>query len=132
VEKAVKVELALVEADQARRDAILTTAVLRASKLLQVNNRELAAIIGVSPSMVSKLQAGRAVLRQSDKSGELAAQFIRLFRSLDAIVGGDTTTARDWLHNHNTALLAAPIDHIKTVVGLIDTVDYLDQRRAPL
>ena len=125
-------DLAPAQVDPSRRDAILTTAVLRASKLLKVNNRELATIIGVSPSMVSKLQAGRAVIRLTDKSGELAAQFIRLFRSLDAIVGGDGATAQAWLRHHNTALAAAPIDHIKTVVGLVDTVDYLDQRRAPL
>ena len=39
--------------------------------------------------------------RAEDKSFELALLFIRLFRSLDAIVGGDEAVARAWLRNEN-------------------------------
>ena len=112
--------------------SVLTKAVLRASDELGVSKRELAAIIGVSPAYISKLNAGTAVLSAENKQGELAAHFIRVFRSLDAIVGGNTSTASDWLRNENKALGGAPIDALKTVRGLIDVVNYLDQRRAPL
>lgn len=119
-------------ASAAQHEAIMTKATLRAAELLDVNNRELAAIIGVSPSFVTKLRAGASVLADKSKAMELAVQFVRAYRSLDAVVGGDVKTARDWLRHHNTALDTVPLTYMKTVVGLIDTVNYLDQRRAPL
>ena len=117
---------------QADASEVLTAATLRAADNLHVSNRELAEIIGVSPSFVSKLKAGNAVLQIRGKPAELAAHFLRAYRSLDAIVGGDDKTSAQWLRNHNTALGHVPIAYIKTVQGLIDTVQYLDQRRAPL
>ena len=114
------------------QETILTKAALRAAELLAVNNREFAAIIGVSPSFVTKLRAGTSVLPINTKPSELAIQFVRAFRSLDAVVGGDAKTAKAWLRNHNTALDAVPVEYMKSIVGLIDIVNYLDQRRAPL
>jgi len=118
--------------DVSRQETILTKAALRAAELLDVNNREFAAIVGVSPSFVTKLRAGTSVLAGHSKSMELDVQFVRAFRSLDAVVGGDAKTAKAWLRNHNTALDAVPVEYMKSVVGLIDIVNYLDQRRAPL
>lgn len=114
------------------QETILTKAALRAAELLGVNNREFAAIIGVSPSFVTKLKAGTSVLPINTKPSELAIQFVRAFRSLDAVVGGDNATARAWMRNHNTALDAVPVGYMASVVGLVDIVNYLDQRRAPL
>ena len=56
--------------------------------------------------------------------------FVRLFRSLDAIVGGNETVARSWLKNPNLALDARPIEKISTIAGLTDVIAYLDARRA--
>lgn len=55
---------------------------------------------------------------------------LRLFRSLDAIVGGDIAVARAWLRNPNLGLGATPIALIETVMGLVNVVAYLDHRRA--
>ena len=55
--------------------------------------------------------------------------FLRLHRSLDAIVGGDSTVAGFWLRNRNT-VLGAPIALIQTVPGLVNVIQYLDARRA--
>lgn len=115
-----------------QRAVVLTKAVLKAAILLKITNKELSEIIGVSASFVSNLKAGTAVLALESKPAELAAHFIRAYRSLDAIVGGDEGTAAAWVRNENIALGAAPIQYMKSVYGLIDTVSYLDQRRAPL
>lgn len=115
-----------------QRATVLTKAVLKAAVLLKITNKELSEIIGVSASFVSNLKAGTAVLTMQSKPAELAAHFIRAYRSLDAIVGGDEGTAAAWVRNENVALGAAPIHYMKSVYGLIDTVSYLDQRRAPL
>ena len=56
--------------------------------------------------------------------------FVRLYRSLDAIVGGDDACAGGWLRADNAALGKKPIDAIQTVHGLAETVAYLDSRRA--
>jgi hypothetical protein len=61
---------------------------------------------------------------------ELSVWFVRLYRSLDAIVGGDEQVARAWLNNQNSALRDAPINLIQNVGGLVNVVQYLDTRRA--
>jgi hypothetical protein len=70
------------------------------------------------------------VLARGEKAFELGVLFVRLFRSLDAIVGGDEKVARAWLNNKNSALRDAPIDLIQTIGGLVNVVQYLDARRA--
>ena len=64
------------------------------------------------------------------KAFELGVLFVRLFRSLDAIVGGDEAVARAWLANPNLALDAKPAEKIRTVPGLMDVITYLDARKA--
>lgn len=113
-------------------EQILTKALLRAADALEVSVRELSMILGVSPSYIVKLKSGKSVLKAGSKKFELSALFVRVFRSLDAIVGGDESVARDWLRNENTALRGVPLERMKTVSGLVTTVEYLDQRRAPL
>jgi hypothetical protein len=70
------------------------------------------------------------VLAPADKSYELSVLFVRMYRSLTAIVGGDDSVARSWLENHNTALHAKPMQRIQSVSGLVDVINYLDARRA--
>lgn len=114
-------------------DAILTKAAIRAADRLDVPQKVLAAIIGVSESVVSRMRSGSFTLqRDSGKAFELAALFVRLYRSLDAIVGGDEAVAKAWLKNQNTALQSRPIDLIQKVQGLLDVIHYLDARRAPI
>jgi hypothetical protein len=61
---------------------------------------------------------------------ELGVLFVRLYRSLDAVVGGDDAVAKTWLRNKNSALKDTPLQLIQTVPGLIDVIQYLDARRA--
>lgn len=109
---------------------VLTKAVVRAASSLDINGAALAAIIGRSEATVSRMRKGEYVLEKGSKEFELAVLFVRLFRSLDAIVGGDEAVARSWLKNMNTALDGRPIDKIQSVAGLTDAISYLDARRA--
>jgi hypothetical protein len=110
--------------------AVVTKGVLRAAERLAVPNRVLAAVLGLSEATVSRMGAGAYTLVPDSKAFELAVLFLRLFRSLDAIVGGDVAVARAWLRNANTALAAAPITLIESAAGLVNVVAYLDARRA--
>lgn len=112
--------------------AVITKAVLRAQVLLQISQRDLGAIIGVSPAAVSAAARRGGVLPDDPKRRELALLFLRAFRSLDAIVGGADAVAAQWLRAENAALPGVPLDRMKTVAGLVEVVAYLDQRRAPL
>lgn len=109
---------------------VLTKAMLRAADLLEVTARVLASVIGVSEATVSRMRREEFLLERGTKPFELAVLFVRLFRSLDAIVGGDAAVARSWLKNANTAFDAAPLEKILTITGLVDVIAYLDSRRA--
>lgn len=113
--------------------AVLTRATIRAADKLGVSQRILASVLGISEAAVSRMRNGEYTLdRSAGKAFELAAHFIRLFRSLDAIVGGDEDVARAWLRNENTVLRGKPIELIQRVQGLIHVIQYLDTRRAPV
>jgi hypothetical protein len=55
-----------------------------------------------------------------------------LYRSLDALVGGDDAKARAWLNSENAHLAGVPAERIRTVEGLVDVVQYLDAMRGRL
>jgi hypothetical protein len=113
----------------ATSEAVLSRATVRAADLLKVRQSELAAIVGVSPAIVSRVVAGGS-FSKTGKTLELATLFVQLFRSLDAIVGGEAAVAATWLRQANAALGGLPIDNLKTVAGLTSTLAYLDARRA--
>ena len=119
--------LPLAKTDKA---AVLPKAVLRASTQLGLTNKVLATVIGLSEATVSRMRAGEYVLQPGHKPFELAVLFVRLYRSLDAIVGGDDAVAGSWLKNRNTLLDAEPLALIQTVPGLMNVIQYLDARRA--
>ena len=110
---------------------VLAKAALSAAQRLGLNGKDLAEIIGTSEASISRIRGGRGLDPQR-KEGELALLFIRLFRSLDALVGGDDAKARDWLHAMNDHLRGTPADRIRTVEGLVDVVQYLDAMRGRL
>ncbi len=111
--------------------AVLTKAVLRASERLGLRQKELAPVLGVSAASLSRISRGR-VIRPETKEGELAVLVVRLFRSLDALVGGDERAARRWLEADNEHLGGVPVELIRTVTGLVRVVEYLDAMRGKL
>jgi len=110
---------------------VLTKAALRAAEILDVPQRTLAEIIGVSPSTISR--AVRAPLDPASKAGQLAALWVRVFRSLDAIVGSNDAAARAWLTSANAAFGGArPLERMRDAEGLVHVLHYLDSARARL
>ena len=111
-------------------NAVVTRAVLRAAGRLGVSNKVLGRIIGLSEATVSRMGSGSYTLSRGDKAFELAVLFIRLFRSLDAIAGGDEAVATAWLKNEHLVLGDMPLALIQSVPGLVNVLGYLDARRA--
>jgi hypothetical protein len=108
----------------------MTKAVVRAAALLGLSNKILARVVGLSEASVSRMAAGAYALAPGDKSFELAVLLVRLYRDLDGLVDGDEAVARAWLRSDNVVLGGAPIVLIQTVTGLVNTLAYLDARRA--
>ena len=120
--------------DKAQPDtsAVLTRAVIKAADHLAISPKILSKIIGLSEATVSRMRHGDYALSPTTKPFEIGVLFIRLFRSLDALVGGDATVAQGWLNNPNTALNGTPIEKLQTISGLVEVIAYLDARRAIL
>lgn len=112
---------------------VLARAALRAASVLEVPQRVLAEIIGVSASTVSRAALGGAGIDPDSKPGELALLWIRVFRALDAIVGSNDAAARTWLRSANAAFGGhAPLERMRSAEGLVDVLHYLDSARARL
>ena len=109
---------------------VLTQATLRAADLLEIPQRTLADIIGVSASTISRAANGGVPVDPDSKAGELAKLWVRVFRSLDAIVGSNDVAARAWLNSANAAFAGEkPIDRLRSAEGLIHLLHYLDTTR---
>ena len=108
---------------------VLTKAVVRAAKSLGLSQAKLAATLGVSDPTASRMFAEKYFLDPDRKEWELAALFVRLFRSLDSIVASDEK-ARVWLSSENDALGARPIDLLPRAEGLVRVLHYLDAARS--
>lgn len=118
----------LIEATQ--EAAIVTKAVVRVAHLLRLTNACLGEILGISEATSSRLKSGTYQLKSARKEMELAVLLIRLFRGLDAIVGGDEASMRSWMSTTNTALNGMPLDLVKSIIGINNVVAYMDARRA--
>lgn len=98
-------------------EELLDKAATKAARLLEISPDEFARIVPNNDAMAKR---------------EAQLLFIRLFRSLDAIVGGDGAVAASWMRNQNHSLNCAPIEKIKDLSGLHFAVRYLDEMRAKI
>ena len=107
---------------------VLTKAVARAAERLGISRALLARVLGVSPPTVTRLYKGEYELDERRKEWEFALLFVRMFRSLDSIVGNEKA-AREWLESENRGLNGRPVDLIRQAEGLVRVVHYLDATR---
>lgn len=112
------------------QEALLTGATIKAAELLGITNADLAKTIGVSVPTVSRYKRAVASIAPSSKPGELALMLIRVFRSLDPLVGSDGEMRKAWIHSRNEALNGVPAKLILRPDGLARTLAYLDGMRA--
>src|SRR5262245_18765946 len=88
--------------------AVITKAVLNAMRLLQLSQQEMAGLLHVSPATASRWVSGQSSLAPESAEGQLGVLFLRVFRSLDTLVGGDAQKARAWLRADNRHLGGVP------------------------
>lgn len=108
---------------------VLSRAVLRAGDHLGFSNAAMGRVLGLSGPTLTRMRRGLYVL--DGKAFELGVLFVRLYRSLDAIVGGDDGVAAQWMQAPNLVLQDRPVNLVQSVAGLIHVIQYLDASRAP-
>jgi len=119
-------------AAQPEASSVLSKAFLRASERLGLAQKDQALILGLSAASLSRLARGERQVDVDGKEGELALLLVRLYRSLDALTGGDETKSREWLHAENYHLGGKPSALIGSIPGLVHVVEYLDAMRGHL
>lgn len=110
---------------------VLAKATVRAGQLLGLSGAALARTIGLSEPTVSRILKGDKAIDPASKEGELALLLVRVYRSLDALVGTDDQKRQAWMQSHHKALGAVPLQLVQKVEGLVATLHYLDGMRAP-
>lgn len=114
-------------------EAVVARALSRAAAGLDLAQAEMARILGTSAASISRSFAGERPVPLESAEGRLALLFLRVFRSLDTLVGGDQAKARLWLAAKNAHLSGqAPRQLIETTQGLVRVADYLDALRGHL
>ena len=106
---------------------VLATALINAGKELGFTQRELEGVIGRDRTALN-----RAGIDPDSKSGELALLFVRAYRALFALTGGDTDAMRHWFQTENRHTGGVPSQQVRKVQGLMRVVDYLDAIRGKL
>ena len=109
---------------------VLGKATIRAAHEMRLSNAALARVIGLSEPTISRIAGGARGIAPESKEGQLALLVVRLFRSLDPLVGSDAQKRHDWLRSHNKALNGTPAALIETPTGLVNALAYLDGMRA--
>lgn len=112
-----------------RRAQVLSKATTRAASLLGLNQKALALALGLSEASTSRLVNGDFELSPGSKPWELATLLVRVFRSLDAIVGGRDNDMRAWSQSHNRAVNGTPVELMTSAEGLVRVLHYLDANR---
>jgi Protein of unknown function (DUF2384) len=113
------------------RSRVLSQAVIEAAKRMKVGPTDLGLIVGFSQPTASRLLREKFSIPESSKEWELSAHFVRLYRSLSSMVGGDDNLIESWIKSPNKAFgQQIPLNYIKRVDGLIHACNYLDAHRA--
>lgn len=71
------------------KSMVLGKATIRAARELALSNAALARVIGFSEPTISRISDGQRGIDPSSKEGQLSLLVVRLFRSLNPLVGSD-------------------------------------------
>lgn len=108
---------------------VVTKAFFRAADLLHLSRHDISQILGLSEPTLSRIINKKGLLSVEAKEGEIALLFLRFFRSLDSLFGGNEDNMTAWFNAPNTALHGIPKEQIKTLQGLFHVAEYLDAMR---
>lgn len=109
---------------------VLLKAFNNACSELSISRDMAGRILGVDKATLSRNKTKG--FDPKSKTGELCLHFVRVYRSLFAIAGGDKRFMNHWMSSDNTALGDSPLNLIVTIVGLMRVNEYLDAMRGKI
>jgi Protein of unknown function (DUF2384) len=112
-----------------RKKQVLRKALIQAANILDLNQGNIGDILGLSQATISRIYNNMSYIEPQTKEWELALIFLRMYRSLDSLFGGQEDRSKLWMNSYNKHLLGIPKEIIKKIQGLIATTDYLDAMR---
>lgn len=112
-------------------DAVLAKAVLRAADQLGLRQAQLAAVLGLHRTAVSRMKSAQS-LDPGSKQGELALLLIRTARALFALTGGDLQWMRHFMQTPNHLTGGIPSEQITTIQGLMTVLRFVDAMRGKI
>lgn len=110
------------------QSVVLAKAVLNAAEQLGLKQAQLAAILGVHRTAISRLK-GKPELDPASKQGELALLLIRLYRALYALTGGDADWMRHFMNTPNRVTGGIPVQQLESISGLVSVLQFVDAIR---
>jgi uncharacterized protein (DUF2384 family) len=118
--------------DHQKQEVVLTKALVNVASLYDLSGKDLRDIIGLSEATTTRLHQGKKFISPTTKEGEMAILLIRVYRSLNSILGNHHEKAKQWLRSYNHYFSQKPIDKLRTLPGLLSVVNYLDAMRGKL
>lgn len=109
-------------------DVVLAKATLKASEELGLKQAELANVLGVHRTAISRLKQNLS-LDPKSKQGELALLLIRIARSLFTLTGGDKEWIKHFMHTKNKVTGGTPAEQISSIQGLVTVLQFVDAMR---
>lgn len=103
---------------------VLGKALCNAAEALGISRADAAGMIGRERTGVV-----RDGIDPKSKAGELALMFIRVYRGLYAVVGGDQENMRHWVATDNQYFGQSPRQMMESCQGLVRVLMYLDAIR---
>ena len=102
---------------------VLLKALLNAGKDMGLSKADIGNVVGKDRTSLNR------GIDPSSKAGELALLFIRVYRSLHVLVGGNADDIKHWVKTPNLHTQGIPGEQIQTVQGLTLVLEYLDAMR---
>ncbi|MHB8744159.1 MAG: MbcA/ParS/Xre antitoxin family protein [Sulfuricaulis sp.] len=106
---------------------VLAEAVLNAGKEMGLAQADVGRIIGRNRGSIR-----RGGIDPAEKSGEIAAMLVRIYRSLYALFGDDQKTLQYWLNTENLHTRGIPRQQLFSVDGLVTVLHYFDAMRGKI
>jgi transcriptional regulator with XRE-family HTH domain len=113
------------------KEVVLAKALLNAAEQLGLKQQQLANVLGVHRTAISRLRS-KLALDPASKQGEIALLLIRIARALSALTGGDREWMQHFMHSPNKVTQGVPAEQITTIQGLVRVMTFVDGIRGKL
>ena len=107
---------------------VLAKAVLNAAKQLDLKQTQLAGILGVHRTFISRLKRNPE-LDPASQQGELAILLIRIFKALYVLADGDVAYICHFMNTPNRVTGGIPVQQMESISGLLNVLNFVEAIR---